>query len=418
MFSNKNCRIGLFLTAIMLLNILFVVGTAYADDKNSSIFESVKIEKDSLRQNDFLSDFDTVTSNPKLFLEDLSDGKVELELLGEKFNLELYETYIVDENARVFVEDEAGVYTVPATQIKTYRGNVVGLKNSSAAITVSDEIVIGCIETNDNQYIIKSTNKTINDKTVIVVYSTKYLKESDDSKMEYSLVGDDVENKLSPEALQEYIDKASVGVKSITTITLLPAYDADFRDNEGSYSLAEAEIASLINNIEDAYSDAGVDFSITYYKRYGYLSDRTAHESLDDFESDCSPYRDITNSDLAILFYGKDFEEDVIGCSNGFSGSSYDAYCVVQMVGQWNYDATTNGRRVLVAHELGHNFAADHDEALSWNSNQDYSIMYSPWKGDSKMNLLFTDEDGVHGDANHDNIGIIQATKTTVSNFQ
>lgn len=173
---NKKFGTGILLTVILSLSILFLPGTACTNDNNSSILEPVNFEKESLRFNNILTYFETVTSNPEAFLNDVPDGKVELEVLGDKFELEPQETHILNKNARVFVEDETGVYTIPAAKIKTYRGKVVGDKNSSAGFAVSDLAVIGSITTHGKNYAIEFTNKTIDNKPVLVVYSLDALK--------------------------------------------------------------------------------------------------------------------------------------------------------------------------------------------------------------------------------------------------
>lgn len=416
MKTNTKHEVGSVLVTILLTGMLLLSGVACADVSNERIFEPVNFNKESVRYVDILNDFETVTSNPKLFLDDVSDGKVKLEVLGNKLDLELQETFILDENARVFVEDETGVYTIPAAKMKTYSGKVVGDENSSIGFTVSDIAVIGHITTKGNHYAIELTNQTISDKVVLVVYSLDALKEPPTS--EISICGVEEHSYVDVSPIPN--ESETMGILSITNVYILPAYDRDFKNIEGGDTQAQQEILNRINAAEIAYSPAEVDFHITSYKRYGYLLDGTAHEVKNYFVSDIPPYRDITNSDLSILFYGKDFEGLVIGTSDVFNESSNAAYSVVQMVPSGNYGATDNGKSVIVSHELGHNFAAEHGQALSWSEGGTsvYSVMYSPWQGDSKMKLEFTNYPGGHGDLNHDNIDIIRYRKATIAAFQ
>lgn len=79
-----------------------------------------------------------------------------------------------------------------------------------------------------------------------------------------------------------------------------------------------------------------------------------------------------------------------------------------------------NGKSALIAHELGHNFAANHNEAFKWmeGSTQVYSTMTGGWVTDSVMRCRFSSNDGVHGNSTCNNIQHVQSTKTTVAGFQ
>lgn len=405
------------------MSTLVLSGTALATDSRSDILENVSCDKNSLRFAKILDDFETVTANPEVFLEDVADGKVKLKLLGKEFDLELENTHIANDDAKVLIENETGTYTIPAAKINTYRGKVIGEENSSAGFAVSDEAPIGHIEVGNIYYAIELTNKTMGGKAILVIYSYDNVKKQEDREINYC----EVEEQPFMEKL--YNIKKSSNIKessAYTTLTatyvdLLPAYDQDFKNIYGSDSASQIEILNRINDAESAYSPASVEFSITNYKRYGYLSSGTGEEVLNFFKSDIPSYRDITNSDLAILFYGQDLTDSVIGRSTTYTGNSTKAYSIVQMVDAGGtYDATASGRSTLIAHELGHNFAANHDEAFNWteSSTRVYSTMTGGWKGDSIMKRRFSSNDGVHGDSTHNNIQHVQSTKSTVAGFQ
>lgn len=413
----KKFRTGTMLTIALLVSTFILSGTALAAESSSDIFENISYDKNSLHFVEILDNFETVTANPDVFLKDVEDGRVKMKLLGKEFDLELENTHIVNDDAKVFIENETGTYTIPAAKINTYRGKVVGEENSNVGFAVSDEALIGHMEVGSTYYAIELTNKTVGGKVILVVFSSDDIKKREDKIINYC----EVEEQTPLEDLSNIKESNSYTILSTTYVDLLPAYDQDFKNIYGSDSAAQTEISNRINDAEDAYSPASVVFRITNYKKYGSLSSGTGEQILNFFKFDIPPYRDITNSDLAILFYGKDLTDNVIGRSTVYNGSSLNAYSIAQMFdGPGNYDATPNGKSVLIAHELGHNFAANHNEAFNWmeSSTRVYSTMTGGWVTDSVMKRRFSSNDGVHGNSTCNNIQHVQSTKTTVAGFQ
>ena len=75
--------IGTLLLAMLLVCMVFVpaVNAATVNDK-SDIINNIDFDKRSLTKfNETLDNFETVTTNPTSFLNDVSDGQVTLELL-------------------------------------------------------------------------------------------------------------------------------------------------------------------------------------------------------------------------------------------------------------------------------------------------------------------------------------------------
>lgn len=192
-----------FLAATLLVSILILPGTALATGSDSDIFENISCDKNSLRFAKILDNFETVTSNPEVFLKDVADGKVKLKLLGKEFDLELENTHILNDDAKVFIENETGNYTVPAVKINTYRGKVVGEENSSVGLVVSDVALIGHIEIENIYYAIELTNKTADGKAILVIYSSDNVKKSKNQVIAYC----GVEGQLSLNSIFPIISK-------------------------------------------------------------------------------------------------------------------------------------------------------------------------------------------------------------------
>lgn len=161
------------LASMILMNIAFLPGTAYADDSSSEIFENISLDKKPSNFAEILDYFETVTVNPAAFLNDVSDGHVTLRLLGQEFQLDLQEIHIASDDAVIITENGS---RIPAPKSYSYRGTVVGKPNSSVILTVGDDVLIGDINLENKSYFIEQTNITHNGKVVHVVYSSDALK--------------------------------------------------------------------------------------------------------------------------------------------------------------------------------------------------------------------------------------------------
>lgn len=168
------------LVAMMILSLVAFLPTASTVDTNSDIINNIDFDKKSLEPfNETLDDFETVTTNPTAFLNDVSDGRVTLKLLGQKFNLDLKKIHIVSDDATI---TELNGSILPAPKSYSYKGTVVGKANSSVVltagddVTVGDNVLIGEINVDNKSYFIEQTNKTYNNKVVHVVYSSDAIK--------------------------------------------------------------------------------------------------------------------------------------------------------------------------------------------------------------------------------------------------
>lgn len=172
--------------------LVLVSSASNTSGNTTNIFELVTINTSSLRQNEYLTDYETVTANPEIFLDDVSDGDINMEILGQQFHLELNESFILSKDA------------VTKEKIRTYNGKVVGVDDSRASFAVSETILIGSIEVNDTQYVMSSTNKTKDGKVVIVVYSSDWIKSYPSSGEEYVDIEKNVLYELTPSELLDY----------------------------------------------------------------------------------------------------------------------------------------------------------------------------------------------------------------------
>ena len=150
--------ITILLTVLVLLATLSTIW-AEPDNTYRVPVKIVDIEKNSLKIAGSVTNFDTVTfSHDQIKFNEVvnNNGTIMLTLLGNDFELELFETHFMG--------------TDIASNIQTYHGKVVGKKNSRVAMTVSDNFLIGMIDVDNDSYYIDLTKETINGKTVLTVY--------------------------------------------------------------------------------------------------------------------------------------------------------------------------------------------------------------------------------------------------------
>lgn len=229
---------------LMILSVAAVPAAAAAtENANSDILNHIEFDKTSLEFNDILDNFETVTTNPTAFLNDVSDGQVTLKLLGQEFDLDLHETNIVSDDAVIITENGSWI---PAPKIFTYRGTVVGKANSSVLLTVADDVIIGGIEVEDKSYFVEQTSLKHEGKVVHVVYSSDAFKAIE--YLEYNSDGDDTEE------VQEDLPTSSLNQTQISAISLRPISIVDMFKK--IYQLAGiqtalASVNSLISKIEN-----------------------------------------------------------------------------------------------------------------------------------------------------------------------
>ncbi|AKB56448.1 hypothetical protein A9239_17030 [Methanosarcina sp. A14] len=380
-----------------------------------------------------ITKYDLLLMNPELFKKDADLGKMTIQLIGQNFELQLEPGIWVSKGDKEIIKNETGIYEIDMPEVYNYYGSVVGIPESKVRFTVSDDAVLGWIEVKDVKYIISQAGwmeENGEKKVLHVVY-----RNTDKVISGVPPASDDVayesNNTVDVYSKSEtFKTQSPSSILSTTTVTLLSAYDTEFKNE---FASPGTEIYNMMADVNSAYgvSDIGVNFDADYYYYDSDLSSTRSDLLLGEFRSENSALRDSANCDLAFLFSGKCFSDSAIGRSYVYSGLSNAAYGVAQMVDEpgTTYDGTFDDRCSVVSHELGHNFGADRQDsshayakAYSWSylGFTRYSIMYTPYKGIGSiggMQLEFS-SDTNHGDATHDNARRISETKSTIANFQ
>ncbi|WP_445475717.1 M12 family metallo-peptidase [Methanococcoides methylutens] len=380
---------------------------------------------------DSLSYFETVTVNTAVFKKDAEAGRVNLEIVGQDLEIELYKRPSVSENAKIIVEDEKGIQLMDAPEVCTYEGKVVGKEDSSVKFTVDDIIIIGKIVVDEKTYFIEETNKMYNDKYIHVVYDKDAVRQDIlAGSSEPATCGtcgvSDHEHIVNSPLAAESMQIATMSTLSPATIDLQTGYDTEFQT---TYPSPETRIDRIIDDANDIYNPADVTLNINGYKYLSNVPSGNISDIKDYAIDNLDGERERTKSDLVIVFTGKECSGNWIGASQQYNGSSEAAYSAVQMVEAPGtvYYANPDDRAILTAHELGHNFGARHDEAFKWNTTDDkiyYTAMRNPYMGTMMnyphyMQLEFSyNGTGGHGNDSCNNLNHIMVTKETLQGFR
>jgi len=382
-------------------------------------------------------EYELVTVNPSLFAADAGSGRpVAVDILGKEYLLDLKQVPApIAEDAKCIVVNESGTFTADFPWIQCYSGTLTGDPESYAFFTVGDGVILGTIRQGNNSYTIDQVGTTevggvrkvvhaiYNGSTVIDVKSPFAY----DLQVPVSL--EEVE-KLEESEKTLRAQNPQPDPRSVTTVTLCTAHDWQFRN---AFPSPNYEMANMIAQMGSAFSPSDIDvgFQINAFCDIGTVLGSTTnpYDLLQVFGENIKPDRDYSDSDIAVLFTGKELDGDTIGITYDVPGSSGHAYAVVQMVNAGStYQATFSQRCVNTAHEIGHVFGGKHQDSTGspsyarayhwkdWGIWDRYTAIWTPFMGDEAM-LEFS-SDTNHGDASHDNARRIYELKGTVAGYR
>jgi hypothetical protein len=136
-------------------------------------------------------------------------------------------------------------------------------------------------------------------------------------------------------------------------------------------------------------------------------------------------YLDSQHADIAMYLSGQPFTGPAIGLSQGFDGGN-KRHAVMSYEAMPGYVANAQDRAYVFTHELGHLFDGAHENATNQWETYNRAMKY-PLNGVDKQTtmfstvsqdpLIFSTDDGVHGDINHNNALRLKETKGIVSGY-
>lgn len=381
-------------------------------------------------------EYELVTVNPSLFAADASSGKsVAVNLLGKEYLLDLEPVPApVAKDAKCVVVNESGTFILDPPLIECYVGTVSGDPESYAFFTVDNEVILGTIRTGDVSYVIEQVGIVgvgSERRVVHAIYDDYSVADVKEPLAHCGVVPlERVASEIPAQLPSGALDVQS-GTTATTTVTMMAAHDHQFRN---LFPSPNTEMANMIAQINTAFSpsDIGVSLQVNAYCDLGTTLTAYNHESLlRDFSAENAALRDRMNSDIAVLFTGRDLDNEYIGAAYEYVPDPDGGYALVQMCSNGgSYQATFSHRCINAAHEIGHLFGAGHEDSAApypsyakayhwteWFIYDRYTALWSSFMGND-MCLEYSC-DTRHGDASlHDNARRISETKGVVAGYQ
>lgn len=289
-------------------------------------------------------------------------GRVELHLGGDVFDLVLEP---IDLRAEGFREEwitDDGVVTDFESPVGTFKGHLAGDPDSEVRLLVLPNLLQGYVRTEERWTFIDPLRQFHrgSPRSRIVVYDESDVRPGQSVLCGTAKLGAFVERMdLVTMGIVEGLDEASTGDVREAQI----ATEADYEYFLLYGSSANSQITGIINQVDGIYDDQlALKLRIVFQSVWSTTSDpytyTNASNLLSQFRSYWNSNRSGVGRDIAHLFTGKDLDGSTVGiawvgvvCNN----SSY-AYGLSQ---------NTSLMVKLVAHEIGHNFNARHDNEFN-----------------------------------------------------
>ena len=294
---------------------------------------------------------------------------------GFTVDLELRPWNVIPTGAKVLIGTERGVEEI-VTQVRLFRGTVVGESESDVFLSISGETVLGHLTTADRSYEI-SNDPTVSGPTGGVIAAISYPTDALPGSMiacgvnEESLaelIGDDWVD-YGDHKKGDHIHAAADAIE----FAVDGAWEADVEYLQlfPNRQAAADYMVQLIADVSAVYErDLGVQLTAPYMK----LWESPSAEGY--------PYKETAIMGVALretARYWRDIDQATVkrAFAHTFSGKSWtnpigiaylDVLCQ-QRMGAFSAITRTNTARDrrVVAHETGHNFGSNHTHHCSWD---------------------------------------------------
>lgn len=332
------------------------------------LVQGVCLSQDRLSETFF--HYETFTLEPQRVVEASKEGffTLDFQVPGQNRTLELdlRVSNIIADNYKVRYATDAGIRQRIGTTAVPTQGYIVGQPDSRVSLTFNADFMYGFIMEGGEYYYIEPLEYFSKEaeRNTFLFYSASDLKPTAEKTC-----GNQHRHghQLNEETIKDVKDQGS-RMGECYEVEYAIANDFLMFQSYGSVTGVENHAVGVTNNVQTNYDDEFADelqfviveqFVVTSAAQDPWSSTTNAGAFLDDF-TDWGPTGFGSTHDVASCWTDRDFNGGTIGVAWLNAVCTSLRYNVLQ-------DFTNNSqtKRVLVAHELGHNFDAVHDGSNS-----------------------------------------------------
>jgi PKD repeat protein len=282
---------------------------------------------------------------------------------GAEWKLDLKNSGIIGDKYQITSAEEDGLKVSYGTKAIPTKGTINGMSNSEVSLTFNDNFIYGFLRFGGEQYFIEPVYHMLDvrSKDEFVLYNTKDIIENREYKCGYEL--DIAEENRVRNNTEKNVGQRQVG--ECFLINYNTASDWSMRVKYGSISGVENHNIGVLNDVQTNYDNEFAD-EIQFQMNQQWISScatcdpwtssTDAGTLLNSFRNWATNGGFSVDHDLAGLWTNRDLNDGTVGIAYlGVLCSSFK-YHVMQ-----DFTSSGNFLRVMVAHEIGHNFNAEHD---------------------------------------------------------
>jgi PKD repeat protein len=301
------------------------------------------------------------------FLQDEPNEPVYLHLGNQHFGMQLQYNDMFDDNFKLVYQTDQGDFPLRTT-VRPYKG-VNTADNSPVRLTMDEDFIYGSIRSAGEVYYIQPlwyVDPSF-DKDLYLVYNRK------DVITTGLDLGCGTDHDHHEDPLHEDIDQkieekiqADNGASACYQVDLAIASDASMLSKYGNAGAVQAHNIGVLNNVEGDYTGA-FNHDITFNIVIQIVSNTNPWGATSVAGNYLANFRNWGNNggfgvsyDLAELWTNIDLDGSTIGIAYLTAVCTPNRYHVLQ-----DFSSDADLLRVLTSHEIGHNFAASHDNCPS-----------------------------------------------------
>lgn len=290
-------------------------------------------------------------------------GRLRLQLGAHTFDLLLEPVDLrTPDYTELWIGDDDQIQGV-SSPVGTFRGRLVDDPEAVVRLLILPDILQGYIKSEEGWFFIDPLRKYSPGSTSSEVV---FFRDDDVRSVGKSFCGSGPLHDLL-QGLQAYSEPSlsSLAAAATTVYRAEVATEADFEFFQTYGSATNSQITGLINQVDGIYENQlDLRLLISFQSVWNTSNDPYTHtdslDLLEQFRDYWRANRDDVGRDTAHLFTGKDLDENVVG--RAYTGVICNNFNSSFGVSQ---DLAGSSMIKLVAHELGHNFNARHDDEVT-----------------------------------------------------